>query len=32
MELELTACELDLEYYNKALKMIETETRQQTMF
>lgn len=32
MQLELTSCELDTEYYNKALKMIETETRQQTMF
>jgi len=32
MKLELTSCELDTEYYHKALKMIETETRQQTMF
>lgn len=32
MELELTACELDLEYYNKALRMIERETRQTKLF
>lgn len=32
MNLTLTACELDKEYFDKAIKVIENETRQQTLF
>jgi len=32
MNLTLTACELDKEYFDKAMKVIENETRQQTLF
>ena len=32
MELELTACELDKEYYKNAIKFIESETNWQSLF
>jgi site-specific DNA-methyltransferase (adenine-specific) len=32
MNLTLTACELDEDYFKKAIKMIETETRQESLF
>ena len=32
MNLTLTACELDEDYFTKAIKMIETETRQESLF
>lgn len=32
MNLTLTACELDEDYFKKAVKMIETETRQESLF